>query len=162
MRERERVSKTKVTVSCTHPHHSDTQPILPYSLIRSKSLGPAHTQEERITQGCEYLDAGIIGTISEVPSKCIKSRYPHSSTMCVCGGGRGIIISSFITKLQMRKLAHRDFPKVIQLVYEEAWKLPPEPMLLTTKPEGVGLRCDTVNNDTMVLVSTSSFPQGCR
>lgn len=67
-------------------------------------------------------------------------------------------IPSFITRLQMRR--HRDFPKAIQLSYEEAWKLPPESVLLTTKPEVVGrIKCAPINNDTMVLGNTSSFLQ---
>ena len=55
---------------------------------------------------------------------------------------------------------HREFPKAIQLSYEEAWKLPPDSVLLTTKPEVVGrIKCAAINNDTMVLVNTSSFLQ---
>lgn len=70
------------------------------------------------------------------------------------------LISSFITSLQMRKLRHRDFPTAIQLSYEAAWKLPPESALLTTRPEVVGrIKCAAVNNDTVVLVNTSSFLQ---
>lgn len=68
------------------------------------------------------------------------------------------LISSFIIILQMRKLIHRDIPKAIQLSYEEARKLPPESVLLTTKPEVVGrIKCAAVNNDTKVLVNTSSL-----
>lgn len=60
----------------------------------------------------------------------------------------------------MRKLGHRDFPKAIQLTYEEAWKLPPGSVFLTTKPEVVGkIKYVAVNNETMALMNTSSFPQ---
>lgn len=60
----------------------------------------------------------------------------------------------------MRKLGHRDFPKAIQLTYEEAWKLPPGSVFLTVKPEVVGrIKYVAVNNETMALMNTSSFPQ---
>ena len=70
------------------------------------------------------------------------------------------VIFSFIIILQMRNLIHRDIPKAIQLSYEEARKLPPESVLLTTKPEAVGrIKCAPVNNEGMTFkMARSLYP----
>lgn len=70
------------------------------------------------------------------------------------------VIFSFIIILQMRKLIHRDIPKAIQLSYEEARKLPPESVLLTTKPKVVGrIKCAAVNNEGMTFkMARSLYP----
>ena len=67
--------KTEVTI-----FHSQISEVTPHHichnlLVKNKSLGPSHTEEEGIKQECEYWELGSLGANLET------AYHPHSQEL---------------------------------------------------------------------------------
>ena len=82
---------------------------------RSKSLGPAHSQVEGITHGCESHEAGIIGDVLEAgyynSSPAFTLSLPHTHTQSFPNlSGKALLLNlRYRTDISLLKLSN-DFP----------------------------------------------------